>query len=203
MTPSSHGFEKVRQPIVMRRDTVLLQNDACVASMISSVQADVQNDLASPHARWLPVGEDKVHGLVEIAVRQIAHIGRVPVIDLSHTVGKRLELRHLFGPRCLKRVGDSLQVMAEDSVDHVYVVEDAEHDRCILVGQPVEILSDNIVEAEVGPSLHCYKLGVGLTEHVRSPSTADAATLKSGFCVANSSATGIIRASARMYILAS
>jgi hypothetical protein len=62
-------------------------------------------------------------------------------------------------------VGQSLQVMLKDSVDHMYMVEDAEHDRGVLVGQPVEIPADNIVEAAIGPSFDGNEFGVRLAEH--------------------------------------
>jgi hypothetical protein len=66
----------------------------------------------------------------------------------------------------------SLQVMLKDSVDHMYMVEDAEHDRGIPVGQPVEILANHIVEAAIGPSLYLNEPRVRLTDHARPPSTA-------------------------------
>src|SRR5690242_16747652 len=56
--------------------------------------------------------------------------------------------------------------MLKDSVDHMHMVEDAEHDRGILVGQPIEILADHIVEATIGPSLYVNELGVRLSHGV-------------------------------------
>ena len=79
--------------------------------MISSVQTNMRNDLASPQARRLSAGEDEIDRLLEIAFRQVTHVGRVPVVDLCDTARKRLELRHFFRPRRLKRVWQSLQVM--------------------------------------------------------------------------------------------
>src|SRR5215813_9106760 len=170
---SGGRFDKVRDRITTRDDTFQLQNSAGIAPMISSVQTNMQNDLASPHARRLAAGEDEIDRLLEIAIRQAIHVGRVPVVDLSNTAGKRLELRHFFRPRRLKCVRQSPQVMLKDSVDHMYVVEDAEHDRGILVGQPAEILTNNIVETAIGPSFDSNKFGVRLTDHKRSPSTAE------------------------------
>ena len=66
---SGRRFEKVRHTIVMGLDGVLLKNDAGIAPMIGPMQAHVQNDLAPPHAGWRSIGEDELHGLVEIALR--------------------------------------------------------------------------------------------------------------------------------------
>ena len=54
----------------------------------------------------------------------------------------------------------SLQVMVKDPVDRMNTVEDAQHDRGLLAGQPVETLTDHIVEAAIGPSLYINELGV-------------------------------------------
>ena len=95
-----------------------MQNRACIAAVVGPVQADMQNDLASPHARRLAAGEDKIDGLLEITFRQIAHIRRIPVVDLSRALRQRLELRQLARPRRLKRVRQSLdEAAAETLVD--------------------------------------------------------------------------------------
>jgi len=50
----------------------------------------------TPHTS---VGEDKLHGLVEIALRQIADIRRVPVVDFPHAAQERLEVWDFLGSR--------------------------------------------------------------------------------------------------------
>src|SRR5262249_51219607 len=89
----------------------------------------------------------------------------VPVVDLSHAVRKRLKLRELFRPRRPKRVRRPLQMALKDPVDHMYMVEDAKHDRGVLFGQPIEILANNIEEAAIGPSFVGNELGVRLADH--------------------------------------
>ena len=88
----------------------------------------MQDHLASPHARRFSAGEDEIDRLLEIAFCQTIRIRRVPVVELSRTARKRFEFRHLLRSRRLKRVRQSLQVMLKDSIDHMYMVEDAEHD---------------------------------------------------------------------------
>src|SRR5262249_11318682 len=141
---SGGRFEKVRDRITTRGNAFQLKNSARIAPMISAVETNMQNDLASPHARRLSAGEDEIDRLLEIALRQAIHVGRVPVVDLSNIAGKRLELWHPFRPRRCKCVRQTPQVMLKDSVDHMYMVEDAEHDRGVLLGQPAEILANNI-----------------------------------------------------------
>lgn len=58
--------------------------------MIGSMQAYMQNDLASPHAHRLSAGEDEINGLREIARRHTIHVTRVPVVDLAHMAGKHM-----------------------------------------------------------------------------------------------------------------
>jgi hypothetical protein len=43
--------------------------------------------------------------------------------------------------------------MLKDPVDHMDMVKDAQHDRSLLLGQPLEILADHIVEAAISPLL--------------------------------------------------
>jgi len=61
----------------------------------------------------------------------------------------------------------------QNDLDHMHVVEDAEHERGILIGQPVEIPADHIVEAAIGPSFDGNELGVRLTGRERSPFTVE------------------------------
>lgn len=121
--------------------------------MVGSVQAHMQYDFAAPHAGRRSVGEDKVHGRVEIVLWQVPHIGSVPVIDVLHAARERLEIRHFLGSRRMKSVRLPSQVMLKDPIDDIDVVENAEHDRGILFGKPVEILANHIVEAALGPLL--------------------------------------------------
>ena len=58
-------------------------------------------------------------------------------------------------------------MMLKDSVDHMDMVEDAQHERSLLGGQAVEIPADHIVEAAIGPSLDVDELGVRLRGHVK------------------------------------
>jgi hypothetical protein len=102
-----------------------LEKNAGVAPMIRALQTHMQDDLASPHARRLSAGEDEIDRLLKIALRQTAHVRRVPVVNLSHAVRERLELWNLLRPRRLKRGRRSLQVMLKDPVDDVDVIEDA------------------------------------------------------------------------------
>jgi hypothetical protein len=111
---SRRVFEKVRDRITTRGDTFQLKNGASIAPL-SSVQANMQNDLASPHACRLSAGEDEINRLLEIVLRQTTHVRGVPGIDLCHPIRKRPELGHLFRPRRLKRVRQSLRVMLKDS----------------------------------------------------------------------------------------
>ena len=60
-------------------------------------------------------------------------------------------------------------MMLKDSIDHMDMVEDAQHDRSLLGGQAVEIPADHIVEAAIGPSLDVDELGVRLTNHTGCP----------------------------------
>lgn len=53
----------------------------------------------------------------------------------------------------MKSVRLPSQVMLKDPIDDIDVVENAEHDRGILFGKPVEILANHIVEAALGPLL--------------------------------------------------
>lgn len=146
---SPHVFKKIRDRIPTRRKTSQLKNGASITPVIGSMQAHMQDDLATPHARRLSAREDEIDRLLEIALRETIHVRRVPVVDLARTARKRMELGHVLRSRRLKRVWQSLQVMLKDSVDHMDMVEDAEHDRCILTAQPVEIPADNIMEAAV------------------------------------------------------
>jgi hypothetical protein len=50
--------------------------------------------------------------------------------------------------------------MLENSVDRMNVVEDAEHDRGILMAQPAEILTQRIVKTAIGPTLDIDQLTV-------------------------------------------
>jgi hypothetical protein len=47
---SRHNFKKVRHPVIVGRDAVLLQNDARISPVIGSVQAHMQQDLPARHA---------------------------------------------------------------------------------------------------------------------------------------------------------
>src|SRR4030095_5381796 len=86
---SGRVFEEVRDRVTTWGQSLQLQDGARIAPMIGSVQADVQDDLASPHARGLSAGEDEVDRLLEIGRRQPAHVGRVPPGDVSATVKRR------------------------------------------------------------------------------------------------------------------
>ena len=72
---SGGRFEKVRDRITTRGDAFQLKNSAGIATMISSVQADMQNHLASPHAGRLSAGEDEIDGLLELALCQAIYVG--------------------------------------------------------------------------------------------------------------------------------
>src|SRR6185437_246178 len=117
--------------------------------MVGSVQANVQNHLASPHSRRLPAGEDEIHVLLEIALRQTADVADIPVVDFSRTVRKVTELRDDLGSGRSECMRQSLEVMLKDSVDRVDVIEDAKREGCILAGQPVEVAAYDIVEAAI------------------------------------------------------
>lgn len=86
-------FEEVRDRIAARREPSQLQESTGITSMVGSVQADVQDDLAAAHARLLAAGEGEIDGLFEVAVRHGIHVRRVPVVDLASTGSKRLKLR--------------------------------------------------------------------------------------------------------------
>ena len=90
MTNLRRVFEKVRDRITTRGEAFQLQNGARIAPMICSVQADMQNHLTSPHARRLAAGEDEIDRMLEIVVRQTAHVRRVPVVDLFRAISKGL-----------------------------------------------------------------------------------------------------------------
>jgi hypothetical protein len=48
-----------------------LKNGASIAPMISSVQANVQNDLTSPHARRLSAGDEAIGTFVDETTRLV------------------------------------------------------------------------------------------------------------------------------------
>ena len=77
---------------------------------------------------------------------------------------ERAERRRDVGPRRAEGVRLPAQVMLEDAVDHVDVVEDAQHDDYVLRRQPLSGLADRLVEAEVGPTLDPHELTVGLVD---------------------------------------
>src|SRR6185503_2625318 len=91
-----------------------------------------QNDLAAPHARRLAAGERELERLFEVALAQAPDVRGIPVVDLARAARQRFELRQGRGAWRLKRVWLALQVMLENPVDHVDVVEDAQHDRTFL-----------------------------------------------------------------------
>ena len=66
-------------------------------------------------------------------------------------------------------------MMLKDPIDHVHVVENAQHDRGFFVGQPIEILANHLVEAAIRPSFDGNQLRVTLSVRERAPSTAEAA----------------------------
>src|SRR5262245_33735721 len=72
--PSRDAFEKVRHPIVIGGDAVFVQKNPGVATMVGTVQADMQDDLASPHSRLLSAGENEIDRLLEIARRQTVRV---------------------------------------------------------------------------------------------------------------------------------
>lgn len=174
---SLRRFEEVRDRIAARRDTSQLKECTGIASMVGSVQANVQDDLASAHARLLAAGEGEIDGLFEVAVRQGIHLRRVPVVDLARTGSKRLKLRHRVGSRRPIGVRHSLQVVLKDPVDHMDMIEDTEHERGILLAQPVEIPVDHIVEAATGPPFDGDELGVRQGGHWSIPRANSALTL--------------------------
>jgi hypothetical protein len=61
--------------------------------------------------------------------------------------------------------------MLKDSIDHMDMIEDAEHDGSLFAGQPIDILADDIVKAAIGPLFDRDEFGVRLTDHERFPST--------------------------------
>ena len=54
-------------------------------------------------------------------------------------------------------------MMLKNFVDGMDMVENSKRKGCILVGQPVEITADHIVETAIGPSLDFDELGVWLS----------------------------------------
>jgi hypothetical protein len=167
---SGRFFEKVGNRIATWGKAPQLKNSTSIAPVICSVQADMQNDLASPHARRLSAGEDEIDRLLKIVLRQATHIGRVPVVDFSRAVRERLEIGHLFRPRRPKRMRQSLQMVLKYPVHDMDMVEDAKHDEGILGEQLVEIPADRIIKATIGPSLDVDKLAVRQAGHEGRPS---------------------------------
>src|SRR5215831_1547524 len=150
---SGSCFEKVRDRITTRGDAFQLKNGTGIASMIRSVETDMQNDLATSHARRLAAGEDEVDELFEIAFPQAVHVGRIPVVDLSNAARERPNIRHLLRPWRPERVRQSSKVLLEDPVDRMNVVQDPHRDGNLLAGETIVIPGDDIVEAAIGPSL--------------------------------------------------
>src|SRR5581483_2849587 len=56
-------------------------------------------------------------------------------------------------------------MILKDPVDHVHVIEDAQHDRGVRVAQLIDIAVDQIVEAAIGPPLDVNELGVRRARH--------------------------------------
>jgi hypothetical protein len=56
-----------------------LENGAGIPTVIGTVHADVQDDLAASHARRLAAGELEFQRLFEVALAQAPDVGGVPV----------------------------------------------------------------------------------------------------------------------------
>jgi hypothetical protein len=62
-------FEEIRDRITTGGKPLQLENSRSVTSMISSMHANMQNDLPTPHARRLAAGEKKLERLLQILTR--------------------------------------------------------------------------------------------------------------------------------------
>src|SRR5512146_3127887 len=89
---NSTVFEKISDRVTARSDAFQLKNGARIAAVIIAVQAHVQNDLASLHARRLAAGKDEIHELPEVRFLQAAHVRHVPLIELSGALRQGLQL---------------------------------------------------------------------------------------------------------------
>lgn len=97
--------------------------------MVGPVQADVQEDLASRHARRLPAGEDEVDQLFKVVRRQARDVRGVLVVDLPGALREGVELGQHVRTGRPKRVRRPLQMMLENPVHRVDVVQDEQHER--------------------------------------------------------------------------